>query len=511
MGAYLGFSARPVGFADDAASLRALALDQVVAGQAVQLLAAGGLQFWIVRWDPAETAADDGQRYFIPDSIVFPAPGRWVTEASTASLPNTLVLRDGTGLATVSLTAPLTLHLETVAPNTAPDFLTFEHHTSDAGNGAVGIGAGIAFKAETSAGVLSVAAQITASLTLANGNASKIDFSASSGGLYGVRMSLDGVDLKVSGGAVLVGSRVDRLTAAALQLGGTAVQLTCAPSTGQVNWQKGSNLARTDLFDDASACSFAFEPGVTAVSESWNQRAAGAGGAWTRTGQQGFAGSVGGNLAFVTGLGGNPGADLAGSFDVDLGAVVSQATAQLRLRSAGATFGRVRAISGQLLSVEAVAASASAGGMSFSTPALLQFLLADDQKVTHQWGTGQFTEWRRKVVTTVNATPVSGASTFSFTIPSSASGSVLLLVTSVDVTNGDRATYRREYSFSRRNAAASLFTAVGGDTEYEVDAAWNARVTHASPTFTVDLVGDAANQTQHDVQWWVHYQTFAPV
>lgn len=510
MAAYLGFSARPLGFAADAAALRALSLDQVAPGQPVQLLSAGALQFWIVRWDPAETAADDGQRYFVPNSITFPAPGRWVTEASTDPLPNTLVLRDSAGNATVGVDAPLVLHETTAASGTAPTFLEFQHHV-DPGSGAAGNGATVAWKLENAAGALPTVAQMTASLTAEGGGveSAKIDFSLSVAGLFGVRLSIDGADLKVPTGAVLVGGRVDRGTAAPLQLGGTsATQVTVAPTTGQVNWQKGATLARTDAFDPAGLQASIVEPGVTAVTESWTQSAGGAGGAWTRSGQQGLAGSVGGALKFATGLGGTPGTNLAGSFDVDLGQVVSQATAQLRLLSAGAQFAGVRAISGQLLSFEAIAASASAGGMSFSTPALLQFLMLDDQRVVHQWGSGQFTEWRRKRITTSSAATDTSVA---FSIPSSSSGSFLILVTSVDATNGDRATYRRLYSFSRRAGAASAFSAVGGDVEFEVDAAWDVNAIHASPTISVSVRGDASNQTVHDVQYWADYQTFSPV
>lgn len=96
MSAYLALRARPILLADDATALRAAAIDQLEAGQLVHL-ATGDHAGWLVKWDPDETAADDDERYFTPDSITEPAPGRYVTYAATTAIPNALALRDNAG------------------------------------------------------------------------------------------------------------------------------------------------------------------------------------------------------------------------------------------------------------------------------------------------------------------------------------------------------------------------------------------------------------------------------
>lgn len=117
MGAYLPFAATAFGQTDDDTTLRALPIAGLRGGQMVQLLDGGLLAFWIVRWDPTETAADDGVKYFTPDSITEPAPGRWVTFAATDVVGGVLVMRksDGTidgagGGGTPDFTAPV-LHV----------------------------------------------------------------------------------------------------------------------------------------------------------------------------------------------------------------------------------------------------------------------------------------------------------------------------------------------------------------------------------------------------------------
>ena len=507
--AFLNFAARPVGFTSDAASLRALPLDQVASGQVVQLTAAGGLQFWLMRWDPAETAADDGAQFIIPDSIVFPAPGRWVALGATGSVPNTYVLRNNLGLASIAIAAPLVLSDTTAAGNTTSNLLVLEHLV-DPGSGLADLGASLSFRLENGGGAATQSALLASKWTnpLAGSESAKVELSTRVSGAEAVRLTVTGSDLQVNLGSLLVaaGSRVDTAAAGVLQIGGSATVLTPAPSTGQVSWQKGASLARTDLFDPSGANLQTYEPGATSVSEAWSQSTTGAGGKWSRSGQRGLAGNAGGQLAFVTGLGGTPGTDLAGSFDVDLGQTVSQATAQLRLLSNSVQFAGIRAISGQLLSIEA-SGGASAGGLSFSSPALIQHLLQDDQLVIWQWSTTRFTRWRRKLVQTVNNT---ADTTVSFSLPSSCSGTVEILVTAVDRSNGDRATYRRLYNFRRLSAGTSVFTAIGADVESEDDATWDAIVTHASPTITLRLTGDASNPTDFDAQWRIDYQTFTP-
>lgn len=509
--AYLAFHARPVGFTADAASLRALSLDQVIAGQWVQLTAAGALRFCFVRWDPDEVAADDGVRYFIPDSISFPDPGRWVMLGSHVSMPDTYVLRDAAGLAEVALAAPLTLSEETAAANTAPDFLIFQH-TVDPGSGAAGLGASVLSQAENDAGALVDALRLTNSLVsaVAGAESSKLDVYLRNAGALALKASFDNAGNFAAIGNLFSASKVDALMAVPYTLGGNASALAFDATSGAATWKKAGLSARADVFDSAGANSSTYVAGATSVSEAWTARSSiGAGGAWTRTGQQGTAGNPGGKLAFVTGLGGTPGTDLSGSFDVDLGQTSSDATAYFRLLSSGTPFFGLRTISGQLLSYEAPG-GASAGGISFATVGLVQTLLPNDQVAIWQWTTTQFTRWRRKVVQTTNATPDTSVT---FLIPSSASGTVEILVTAVDKTNGNRATYRRLYTFSRRSAAASVFAAAGADVVYEDAAAvaWDALATHASPTITLSLTGDAVNAVQFDAQWRIDYQTFTPV
>src|SRR4051812_23950881 len=94
--AYLALRARPILLAATVAALRAAAIDQLSVGQLVHI-ETGDQAGWLVRWDPTETATDDDDRYYTPNSITGPAPGRYVTYAATAAIPNALALRDGGG------------------------------------------------------------------------------------------------------------------------------------------------------------------------------------------------------------------------------------------------------------------------------------------------------------------------------------------------------------------------------------------------------------------------------
>lgn len=132
----------------------------------------------------------------------------------------------------------------------------------------------------------------------------------------------------------------------------------------------------------------------------------------------------------------------------------------------------------------------------------------DDKEIDSRWGSAGFTVHRRKSVTTVNNTPVAA---FTFSIPASAAGHVVLRVNAVDVTNNDNAFYEKRYRFSRRSGGTSTFANVGTDIDSEDDATWQAEVTHSSPTLSAVVTGDSANQTQFDVEWWVRYETFSPV
>lgn len=159
--------------------------------------------------------------------------------------------------------------------------------------------------------------------------------------------------------------------------------------------------------------------------------------------------------------------------------------------------------------------TSTAGGVSIGRSAITVtttsggevHALDDDKEIVTQWGSSSFVVTHSKTYTVAaggTATP------FTFNIPSSSSGSLLLEVEIVDRFNGRRASYVRRYSFSRIAAGASTFTAIGADVEYEDDATWNARATHVSPTITAETVGDAANSTQHFASWTIRYQTFTP-
>lgn len=137
-----------------------------------------------------------------------------------------------------------------------------------------------------------------------------------------------------SGGALLLtGSTTANVTA-------TAGALTCTSGTsttvdagnGVVAWQKATVTARTDTFEPTGATTHAYVAGITSIAETWAVDASAAGGAWTREGQQGFAGQIGGSLGFLTGAGGVPGTQLGGTFYVDLRTPVTQATAKFELR-----------------------------------------------------------------------------------------------------------------------------------------------------------------------------------
>jgi hypothetical protein len=132
----------------------------------------------------------------------------------------------------------------------------------------------------------------------------------------------------------------------------------------------------------------------------------------------------------------------------------------------------------------------------------------DDKIILTQWGSTLFKLERSKVVVLAGGAGTTTA--FTFNIPASASGSVLLEVESVDRFNGERATYVRKYSFSRISSGTSVFTAVGADIAYQDDVSWIARVSHSSPTLTAEVAGDAANSTQNFVSWTIRYQTFTP-
>lgn len=120
MTAYLGLRARPILLAANVAALRAAPLDQLTLGQLTHI-ETGDQAGWLVRWDPAETAADDDERYFTPASITEPAPGRYVTYAATTAIPNALALRDDAGA------------LPDVGGGSSPDFAAHVLHVNDGG------------------------------------------------------------------------------------------------------------------------------------------------------------------------------------------------------------------------------------------------------------------------------------------------------------------------------------------------------------------------------------------
>jgi hypothetical protein len=95
---------------------------------------------------------------------------------------------------------------------------------------------------------------------------------------------------------------------------------------------------------------------------------------------------------------------------------------------------------------------------------------------------------------TVNNTPVVP---WSYVLPASCFGSVVMIVDAQDITSADDfAHYRREYMFKRRNSGAVTLTSVGTDVEVETsDTNWQAQITESGGTLSLTLTGDASNTT----------------
>lgn len=159
----------------------------------------------------------------------------------------------------------------------------------------------------------------------------------------------------------------------------------------------------------------------------------------------------------------------------------------------------------------------SEAGMLIQTGGIIDRVYVDDlgaqihyhdneTEVAHQWGTNLFTIWHRELVTRTNNT---ATDVFTFAIPSSAAGTMEILITAVDTVNGDTNTYQRKIEFTRRAGGSATITSIGTDIEKEADATWDASFyTGALPNLSVRVQGDSSNQTKFDVQCWINYQTF---
>ncbi len=87
-----------------------------------------------------------------------------------------------------------------------------------------------------------------------------------------------------------------------------------------------------------------FPAAVAAVAITHAQDASAAGGSFSITAQQGFAGFVGGDINFSTGRGGTPATNAAGNFNIDLGRQVGITGAKFALRDELAAGGGARDI-----------------------------------------------------------------------------------------------------------------------------------------------------------------------
>jgi hypothetical protein len=431
-------------------------------------------------------------------------------------------------------------------------------------------------------------------------------------------ISQTGATSITAGSAGFVGPSIDTAGATGFSIGAAnATSVTVNSTTGVVTYQKATVSARVDTFDSAGANTSVYAAGVTSIADTWTTAAAGIGGQRSWSGQQGAAGSIGGALKFSTGAGGVPGTQLSGAFIVELGTLVSQASALFRLESTGgALIGSMGSIAGPNLSIKngtattagiymqstaavtieavTVASLASTGNSVWLQPstgivdfykgsslgAVFTFdptaamslamqarastganngvaLTVSAQAGQAQSGgsannnggdfvsasgvagtggggaAGTDGSWIAKTgstsrititstgaqahqtdnfenivttagtlklkvesqgrFTTSNNTP---ANKWSYTLPSTFVGSVAMIVDMIDITVADdQAHYRREYEIKRRGAGAVTLTAVGVDTESETDATWHARMVESGGVLSLEITGDATNQT----------------
>lgn len=105
---------------------------------------------------------------------------------------------------------------------------------------------------------------------------------------------------------------------------------------GNVTLEKAGSIYRT--FAPAATSTDTFSTNVTSVSQGWTQATSGTGGAWSIEGQQGFAGSIGGNLKLAVGKGGTPGTNAAGDLIFENGQTVASASGFTRWQANGSDY-----------------------------------------------------------------------------------------------------------------------------------------------------------------------------
>lgn len=377
------------------------------------------------------------------------------------------------------------------------------------GNGANGDGARLRLRISNAGHVMTTAAAVSTAwtdVTILGGPRSSLLFWTTGGGTlstwmtlaYNGALRLHGAAYASAGGRPITDVN-GNLTLAAISEAEARSALAGATASIAVNSQKITGLANGSASDDAAAfgqiaAGFA---GVTLTGTS-PITVAGDNAAHDLSANRTIAFSVGADVPWnghgITGI-----------------ASVANAGGALSL-SSGTGDATLDADSGHTAKLGASTAGGVQIGHSGKTTTISSSSevheIDDDKEIDSRWGSAGFTVHRRKSVTTVNNTPVAA---FTFSIPSSATGHVVLRVNAVDVTNNDSAFYEKRYRFSRRSGGTSTFANVGTDIDAEDDATWQAEVTHSSPTLSAMVTGDSANQTQFDVEWWVRYETFSPV
>lgn len=114
-----------------------------------------------------------------------------------------------------------------------------------------------------------------------------------------------------------------------------ANSITISAFNGAEAHAKNGTTVRTDVLDPTGANTVTWAQGITSLTDTITQKTTGAGSTRKIEGQQGQAGSVGGNVKIVTGLGGTPGTNLAGDFIVDTGAFVAGVGGNVKFQNAG--------------------------------------------------------------------------------------------------------------------------------------------------------------------------------
>lgn len=94
----------------------------------------------------------------------------------------------------------------------------------------------------------------------------------------------------------------------------------------------------------AGASTLTWAAGITSLVDSISQNTSGAGVSRTISGQQGKAGSVGGDVFLKSGAGGTPGTQAAGVIHLDDGQTVAGSSAGISLESGGSSYGQIQKV-----------------------------------------------------------------------------------------------------------------------------------------------------------------------